>query len=125
MFNVTGTLQVLLPSKSGVSKAGTPWKMQTIVITVPYEEKTIKMAFAIWNIEQDISIPKGTQVNVEFTAETREFNGKYYTNLNATNIKVIGNPESFNAPINNNLTKQPYVPQQPDTPEQSTSDLPF
>lgn len=125
MFNVTGTIVNVLPPKTGTGSNGNPWKVQMLSISTQMGDRKVNLAFSVWNSEQDITLPRNTKVSIDFYAQTRDVNGKYFTNLNAMNIKVLEEPDWFKSQSMEKMTKQPYVPQQPETPEQSTSDLPF
>lgn len=86
MNELKGLIKVILPVKSGTSKAGKDWSKQEFVIET--DDKFPKMvAFTLFNKPMEGRV--GDQATVEFFPESREFNGKYYTDLMAWRVTVV------------------------------------
>ena len=94
-MEITGTFQQLLPAQTGQGKNGT-WKKQEFIIETG-DTYPKKVCLAIWGDKIDISkVSIGTTVTVSFDAESREYNGRWYTDLKAFGLKTSG--ESKRAP---------------------------
>jgi len=86
-MEIKGTIVKILPLKSGTSKAGNEWKKRDVVITQfnadpKYVKDVCVTAFGDTALESLSKCNEGDTVDVKVNAESREFNGKYYTNLN-------------------------------------------
>lgn len=86
----TGTIKVINEVESGVSKSsGKEWKKVSFVIETEGEyPKTV--CFGIFGGEKVDNFIKfnkiGQRVDVSFDVESREYKGRYYTDLNAWKI---------------------------------------
>ena len=94
-MEIKGRLIKALPVQTGQGRNG-EWKKQGFVIEL---EGTYprKVCFQAWGDKVNIgSLVEGTMLHVYFDAESREFNGKWYTDL--TTWKVEPAEESQQAP---------------------------
>lgn len=93
MFKITGIFVERLDPVKGTSKAGKDWEKQDFVIET--QEKYPKtICFTLFGNKIPLlnqGIVKGVEVEVLFDVQSREYNGKYYHNINAQNIQVIEN----------------------------------
>ena len=87
-FKITGKIINILPETKGTSN-GKDWKKRLFVIETD-EQYAKKIAFDLFNKTLDFGI--NAQVEVDFSVESNEYNGKYYTNAKAFAIKLIGVP---------------------------------
>ena len=128
-------IQVLAPA-SGTSKSGNAWKKQEYVIET-HDQYPRKVMFMLFGDRADqYKAEVGQEVIVSFDLESREFNGRWYTDVRAWKMEAApldayGNPvapaaAAPAAPAAAPVTP-PAVPQFPDAaPEPSpTDDLPF
>jgi len=79
------------PEASGVSQKGNAWRKQLFVVETQ-EQYPKKVAFNVWNDNVDAlkNISPGDVVKINFRAESREFNDKWYTDLTVWKIvKVV------------------------------------
>jgi len=86
-MEIKGTIVKILPLQSGTSKAGNDWKKKDVVITQfhsdpKYVKDVCVTAFGDKALESLSKFVVGDTIDVKVNAESREFNGKYYTNLN-------------------------------------------
>ena len=86
-MEISGTIKKILPLQSGTSKAGNEWKKRDVVITQfhpdpKYVKDVCVTAFGDKALESLSKFNEGDTVDIKVNAESREFNGKYYTNLN-------------------------------------------
>lgn len=87
-LSIKGRLVQLLPLQSGVSKAGNDWSKQEFILETVEEQFSRKICFTLFG--DKVSMLNGINVNdeveVSFNIESREFNGRWFTNVNAWRI---------------------------------------
>jgi hypothetical protein len=90
-MQVKGTLLQILKLESGVSKAGKEWKKQDFVIETN-EQFPKKVCFTLFGDKISLidGVTEGTEIEVFFSLESRDFNGKWYHNINAWKIENAG-----------------------------------
>lgn len=116
-MEIQGKIIGALPEASGTSKAGKPWRKRTYVLETQ-EQYPKKLAFDLLGDRIDRFAPKVDEyVKVSFGLNSREFNGKWFTNATAWNVE---RPQSA-------FSQQPQQPvqQQPTTQPPNSSTLPF
>ncbi len=120
-LKVTGKIQQILKPESGVSRAGKEWQKQEFVIETD-EQYPRKVCFTLFNDKTTLvnDLAEGQEVEVFFNLESREFNGKWYHNINAWKIEK---PTAENVPEPPPEFKTEDIPPEPD--ENSANDLPF
>lgn len=80
-MQIKGRIVTALPEASGVNKAGKPWRKREFVLETQ-ESYPKKIAFVVMNDRIDqMNIQAGSLYTVDVDAESREFNGKWYTTL--------------------------------------------
>lgn len=88
-MDITGTLVHMLPLQTGQGKNG-PWKKQDFVIEVPGSFPK-KACFSAWGDKVDASkLVIGQMIKVSFDVESREYNGRWYTDLKAYSVQNAG-----------------------------------
>lgn len=89
-LELTGLVIAKLKPEDGVSKAGKAWNKQDFVIETE-EQFPKKVCFTLFGDKTDLisRIGEGERVKVKFSAESREFNGKWFHNLNSFAVDVI------------------------------------
>ena len=111
-MEIKGKLVKMLPLQTGQGRNG-EWKKQEFVIEL---EGTYprKVCISAWGDKVNIgSLVEGAILNVSFDVESREFNGKWYTNLTAWKVETVGD----------NLQDVPPMP--PMESYQSDMDIPM
>lgn len=98
-MQVKGTLLQKLKPESGVSKAGKEWKKQDFVIETN-EQFPKKVCFTLFGDKTSMidGFAEGTELEVFFSVESRDFNGKWYHNINAWKIEnaaTASQPKNF------------------------------
>lgn len=85
-MEITGTLVHILPLQTGQGKNG-QWKKQDFVLEIPGSFPK-KACFSAWGDKIDSSIlVVGQMLKVSFDVESREYNGRWYTDLKAYSIQ--------------------------------------
>lgn len=87
---VTGTLTHKLESATGEGQKGT-WVKQPFVIKQEGQYGK-EVAFLAWTEHAPIiqSAPIGASLTVSYKPESREYNGRWYTDLRVTDVVVNG-----------------------------------
>ena len=79
-MEVQGKVIAILAEEGGEGKNG-PWKKQCFVIETG-DKYPKKIAFDLWNDTiYECDILEGQDITVSINIESREYNGKYYTNI--------------------------------------------
>jgi hypothetical protein len=109
-MDFTGTVVQLLPESSGVGKNGTPWRKQEVVIEIPGQYPK-RVCISIWkdNIEK-FALRQGELVNVSFDLESREYNGRWYTEVKAYAVRKEGVAAQSGAPASYGAPRQATTP---------------
>ena len=90
-MNVIGKLIKKLDRETGVSKTGKTWEKQDILVEQNVEHnKEVVITFFGDKIKSIRDIEVGSDVNVSVNLSSREFNGKYYHNINGWFIAKEG-----------------------------------
>jgi hypothetical protein len=88
-MEITGRLVQTLPTQTGMGKNG-EWKKCSFIIETA-DKFPKKICIIAWKdlVDQVQQISIGTELKVSFDVESREYNGKWYTDVKAW--KVIAN----------------------------------
>ena len=91
-LTVKGKITKILEVESGTSKAGKTWRKQTFVIDTG-DQYNPEIAFSVFGDEKVEKLTKynkvGQEVEVAFNVSSREYNGKYFHNLDAWKIQKV------------------------------------
>lgn len=133
-MDVQGKIIVALPERSGVSQRG-EWKSQSFVVET-HEAYPHKMVFDVFGADrlQRFNIQVGQEVMVSFDIDAHEYNGRWFNNIRAYDVRPVdpasvgaapaaATPGTSAAPPQNGA-QAPFPPQQP-AEEGSADDLPF
>ena len=91
-LKITGTIKSIGATQEGTSKAGKPWKKLSFQVAnnSGYEGKEAIFSFDLFGeekVEKFLKYNKqGSEVDVKFNIECREWEGKYFTNLAAWSV---------------------------------------
>ena len=77
-MEISGKILKVMPLESGEGKNGT-WKKQQIIIETTSDKYPKKVAVQLWGDLTDKGFQEGAEISVEFDVESREYNGKWYT----------------------------------------------
>lgn len=82
-MEIQGKIILKLQLQEGTSKAGNPWKKQEYVLeTLSNYPRKVKFDFFGDRVDQ-FPLEVGDEVTVSFDLESREFNGRWYTDVRA------------------------------------------
>ncbi len=119
-LSVKGKIERILTPESGVSRAGNEWNKQEFVIETD-EQFPRKVCFTLFGDKTSLveQISEGDEVEISFNIESREYNGKWFHNINAWKIDKV---------TAENLPEPPpefSIGDIPPEPDDEAGDLPF
>jgi hypothetical protein len=117
-MEIKGKVIQLLAVATGQGKKG-QWRKQEFVIETPSQYPK-KVCLSLWGDKIDqYSLSMGDQVNVSVELESREYNGRWYTEARAWKLEKSGgsSPAYNDAPIGD----EPFS----DSQGSASDDLPF
>lgn len=107
----------LLPLQQGEGKNG-PWKKQDFIVETDGQYPK-KVCFSAWGDKINESLIRpGNVINVFFDAESREYNGRWYTDLKVWKLEAQGAGDNTSNENQFNAVNEPAMDILPD-------DLPF
>ena len=86
-MELIGKIVQVLPLQSGTSKAGNPWQKQEYILETLGTQYPRKVCFNLFgdNVNK-FPLQVGQEVTVSIDVESREFNGRWYTDVRAWNV---------------------------------------
>ena len=114
-LEIEGTLAQKLPVQSGNSARG-PWAKQEFILEYPDGNFTAKACFTAWGQDKVQDLGKyqvGDKVKVSFNLKSREYNGRWYNDLQIWKIAPAGAPQPA-----------PQAPAFPQAPAPTFEDMP-
>ncbi len=117
-MEITAKVIAVLPIESGTSKSGKSYQKQNFVVETD-EKYPQKICFQLFGDRVSECPAVGEKVKVSFDIDSREYNGRWYTQLNAWKVEKVGAGQTAQA-----TTQQQTQPTPPPAPAQD-SDLPF
>jgi hypothetical protein len=118
-----GVVKQILKVESGTSKAGKEWSKQEFVIETLDNQYPKNICFTLFGDKTDLlqRITQGMTVEVYFNLESREYNGKWFHNVNAW--KILAGEVQQNEHVETAGNLPPEFNEAP--PPEDSSDLPF
>ena len=94
-LSIKGKLSRKLSIESGTSKAGNEWKKQTFILDTgsQYNPEICFQLFGEEKIEMLKQHNEGDQLEVSFNLSSKEYNGKYFHNIDAWRIESKSNSD--------------------------------
>jgi len=136
-MEISGNIFIVLDSQSGTSANGNAWVKHAFVIeTEGQYPKKIKFDMFSKDATSRLSIHEGDNVTVSFNLESREYNGKWYSNINAYKVTterqraVQDKPVAKKGAVASDPNEDLFATstggqQQSSAVDNSTDDLPF
>jgi hypothetical protein len=88
-MEITGTVVSLLPMQQGQGKNGT-WKKQEFILETPGQYPK-KVCLSLWGEKVDETrLTPGEKITASINIESREYNGRWYTDVRAWKIAKGG-----------------------------------
>ena len=130
-MQLTAKLAQILPAESGMGKNG-EWKKQSIIVESEGQYPK-KVCITAWGDKINaVQWQPGLRLTIDFDLESREFNGRWYTDVKAWKIEPAGAGSTLGASTGA-MHPEVSMPEQPihyDTmpetpPAPALDDLPF
>ena len=125
-LEIEGTLAQKLPVQSGNSARG-PWAKQEFVLEFPDGNFTAKACFTAWGQEKVQDLGKyqvGDKVKVSFNLKSREYNGRWYNDLQIWKIAPAGAQPAAPAQPAPQARPAAQAPAYPQAPAPTLEDMP-
>ena len=123
-LEIEGTIAQKLPVASGNSARG-PWAKQEFILEFPDGNFTAKACFTAWGNEKVQDLGKyqvGDKVKVSFNLKSREYNGRWYNDLQIWKIAPAGAQPAAPAPAP--VQAAPQAPAFQQAPAPTLEDMP-
>lgn len=111
-MEIQGRIVELLKLQSGEGRNGT-WRKQDYIIETPGQYPK-KICFNLWGDKIDqFNIAVGDEVKVQIDIESREYNGRWYTDVRAWKVEKAGAAaapppaDEFVPPAEEDFTREP------------------
>jgi len=97
-MQITAKIFKILPLQTGTGRNG-EWKKQDVVFETT-EQYSKKICISIWGDKiQPSQLIQGNSFTIDFDIESREYNGRWYTDLKAWKIEATGSVNNSTPPI--------------------------
>jgi hypothetical protein len=88
-MQLKGTITHLMQTQEGVSKAGKSWQKKDVVITTDGQYPK-QVCLSVWGDSIDkFPLLEGNKVECDVDAESREYNGRWFTELKCYAMRVV------------------------------------
>lgn len=123
LYYSKGTISHMSEIKRGTSTSGRDWARMTIMIDIPgYQGSISKISFQVGTdrISDVQEFKVGDKVEIGWSIYAREYNGRWYNNVDLVNIKSQGvqaaAPAPSPAPQTKTISAAELEPQEGDLP---------
>jgi Domain of unknown function (DUF3127) len=108
-LQITGVVKSILDKESGVGKStGKEWIKQSFVVSFKDGSYDKNVCFTTMKPEIIESISEGQAVTVHFNASSREYNGRWYTDLSAWKVEAGQAQSVVPAPLDEQPNDLPF-----------------
>lgn len=82
----------MLPLETGVTRAGNKWRKATVILETDERYHKKAAVFGTGDMADSLLLlPPGVEVALQVDVESREFNGRWYTDLWCWKLETTGN----------------------------------
>lgn len=121
-MEITGKIVQILPEETGEGKNG-PWKKQNFVLETQ-DQYPKKVCITVWGDKVNLgNYSENETVTAAINIASREFNGKWYTDVTAWRIMKGGTTSEQPPPDYGNVPQEKDLP--PELDSGPMDDLPF
>lgn len=131
LYQSKGTISEMSEVQSGTSQNGYQWQRMTIILDIPgFQGSIIKQAFQVTgdDVNEVLLYNIGDRVEVSWSLHARNWNGRWYNNVDLVKIKSLDEQKQEEKPAPAPAPKQPAIfdqPQESLDPADNPDDLPF
>ena len=90
-MKITARVNEVLEIQSGTTKAGKEWKKQGVLVH-QFNEFKDELLIDLWN-DNIVDLDDGKTYDFDITIKSREWNGKYFTNVSCNSISPANKVE--------------------------------
>ena len=104
-MEVTGKIIAVMPAESGTSqRTGNTWMKQQYVLEVPgmYPKRMVFEVFGEDKIKK-FNVQQGQEVTVSFEIDAHEFNGRWFNEVRAWDVRPVGQQQPTAQSVASNL----------------------
>ena len=88
LMDIKGKIIQVFDKVTGTSKTGNTWSKQEFLIEYGNQQYPKKFIFHLWGEKIDqFALKTGDEVQLSVDLESREFNGRWYTDVRAWNVQ--------------------------------------
>jgi len=130
-MEITGQIIQMLPEVTGTGRSGNSWRKQEFILETNGQYPR-KVCMSLWGDKIDqFPLQTGSEITASIEVESREYNGRWYTDIRAWKVAAAGvggpgmpppqsSPMSMGggAPVRS-------LPSEPDYSVQGGDDMPF
>lgn len=123
LFYQKGTISDFSEVQSGTTQSGKEWQRMTLILDTPgFQGAVYKMVFQVSgdHVKDVLLFNRGDKVEIGFSIYAREWNGKWYNNVDLVKISLQDETRAAAPQAQQELPAPPADPQ--DDPQ---NDLPF
>lgn len=127
-MEVVGKIIQVIGERTGMSKAGNPWKVKEYVLETTQDSFPRKIAFDFFGDRADqFPLNVGDEIKLSFDIESREYQGKWYTSIRGWKSEPLAAVAPATAPgaVPGAVPPPPIVGMPAVEPAGSNEDLPF
>ena len=131
IYQSRGRISDMSEVQSGTSKNGYEWQRMTITLEISgFQGSVFKQVFQVsGNDVNDVCLYNiGDRVEISWSMYAREWNGRWYNNVDLVKIKSLDEQKQEEKPAPAPTSKQPAIfdqPQESLDPADNPNDLPF
>ena len=131
IYQSRGRISDMSEVQSGTSKNGYEWQRMTITLEISgFQGSVFKQVFQVsGNDVNDVCLYNiGDRVEISWSMYAREWNGRWYNNVDLVKIKSLDEQKQEEKPAPAPASKQPAIfdqPQESLDPADNPNDLPF
>ena len=131
IYQSRGRISDMSEVQSGTSKNGYEWQRMTITLEIlGFQGSVFKQVFQVsGNDVNDVCLYNiGDRVEISWSMYAREWNGRWYNNVDLVKIKNLDEQKQEEKPAPAPASKQPAIfdqPQESLDPADNPDDLPF
>ena len=125
-MQITAKLVQVLPAQTGQGKNG-EWRKQEIIVETDGQYPR-KICISVWGDKLGgLKLSPGTELSIDFDIESREYNGRWYTDVKAWRVTESDVPGETGSPASKGKGSpaSSSFPPASDAPPQFEDDLPF
>lgn len=114
-MQLTAKLVQLLPLQTGTGKNG-QWKKQDIIVETEGQYPK-KVCVSIWGDKiNESNLKVGNMLNISFDVESREYNGRWYTDVKAWRVETASAGSSADGPVDQPHFEEGQMEEKDDLP---------